>query len=143
MLFPAENCISHSQHSLVAFSSFLRLQGLYPICFGMSIGVILVYCMFGGHVGKTLAVYWSHPCSSHVWGHVGETSLVQLLVLLEDKISQQTPSSSGLYNLSTSTSTVFAESKIWECLTDVSIGTGVTFFEIFLSHLFFFWKLCL
>ena len=90
--------------------------------------MILVYSRLVGQLGKNLLVYWGHPCSSHVWGHVGETSLVQLLVLLEDKISQQTPSSSGLYNLSTSSSTVLAESKIWECLIDVSIGTGLTCF---------------
>jgi hypothetical protein len=61
-----EDCFSHSQHSLVAYSSGW---------------VLLDFSWWLWHV------YWCHSCSTHV----SEVMLVRLLTFLGDTISQQPP----------------------------------------------------
>lgn len=88
---------------LAAYGSLYMVESYW-------VSVIHYYCLF------------SAP-SLHI--PVGETLLVLLLTLLGDTFSHQTPRSSGSYDLSVSSSTVFLDPKVWGCFLDIPFGIRV------------------
>lgn len=69
----------------------------------------------------------------HLDGHVGD-SLLPLLVIVGEIISQQNPRSSGSYKLSASCSSMFPEPQVSESFIVISFGTRLLNFAYLLQR---------